>query len=51
MLASTVFVINGDVPSAPVTEAPITIGKLMIARPQLTGFTDAEAEALAAQLS
>ena len=31
VLASTAFVINGDVQSAPVTEAPITIGKLMIA--------------------
>ena len=51
VLASTAFIINGDVQSAPVTEAPITIGKLMIAGPQPTGFTDAEAEALAAQLS
>lgn len=51
VLASTAFVVNGDVQSAPVTEAPITIGKLMIAGPQPTGFTDTEAEALAAQLS
>jgi hypothetical protein len=51
MLASTAFVINGNVQSAPVTEAPITIGKLMIAGPAPTGLTEAEAEALAAQLS
>ena len=51
VLASTAIVINGDVQSAPATEAPITNGKLMIADPQPTGFTDAEAEALAAQLS
>jgi preprotein translocase subunit SecD len=51
VLASTAFVINGDVQSAPVTEAPITIGKLMIAGPASSGLTEAEAEALAAQLS
>ena len=51
VLASTAFVVNGDVQSAPVTEAPITIGKLMIAGPVSSGFTEAEAEALAAQLS
>jgi preprotein translocase subunit SecD len=51
VLASTAIVINGDVQSAPATEAPITNGKLMIAGPQPTGFTDAEAEALATQLS
>jgi preprotein translocase subunit SecD len=51
VLASTAIVVNGDVQSAPVTEAPITIGKLMIAGQQPTGFTEAEAEALAAQLS
>jgi preprotein translocase subunit SecD len=51
VLASTAFVINGDVQSAPVTEAPITIGKLMIAGPVSSGLTEAEAEALAAQLS
>jgi preprotein translocase subunit SecD len=51
VLASTAIVINGDVQSAPVTEAPITHGKLMIAGPQPTGFTETEAEALAAQLS
>jgi len=51
VLASTAFVINGDVQSAPVTESPITIGKLMIAGPVSTGLTEAEAEALAAQLS
>jgi preprotein translocase subunit SecD len=50
-LASTAIVINGDVQSAPVTEAPITIGKLMIAGSAPTGLTEAEAEALAAQLS
>lgn len=50
VLASTAFVINGDVQSAPVTEAPITIGKLMIAGPVSSGLTEAEAEALAAQL-
>jgi hypothetical protein len=51
VLASTAFVINGDVQSAPVTEAPITMGKLMIAGPATSGLTQAEAEALAAQLS
>lgn len=51
VLASTAFVINGDVQSAPVTQAPITIGKLMIAGPASGGLTKAEAEALAAQLS
>ena len=51
MLASTAFVINGDVQSAPVTAAPITIGKLMIAGPAGSGLTEAEAEAFAAQLS
>jgi preprotein translocase subunit SecD len=51
VLASTAFVINGDVQSALVTAAPITIGKLMIARPASNGLTEAEAEALAAQLS
>lgn len=51
VLASTAFVINGDVQSTPVTEAPITIGRLMIAGPASSGFTEAEAEALAAQLS
>lgn len=51
VLASTAFVINGDVQSAPVTEAPITIGKLMIAGPASSGLTKAEAQALAAQLS
>ena len=51
VLASTAFVIDGDVQSAPVTESPITIGKLMIAGPVSTGLTEAEAEALAAQLS
>jgi preprotein translocase subunit SecD len=51
VLASTAFVINGDVQSAPVTEAPITIGKLMIAGPVSGGLTEAQAEALAAQLS
>jgi hypothetical protein len=50
VLASTAFVINGDVQSSPVTAAPITIGKLMIAGP-VSGLTEAEAEALAAQLS
>jgi hypothetical protein len=45
VLASTAIVINGDVQFAPVTEAPITIGKLMIAA--TSGLT----EALAAQLS
>jgi preprotein translocase subunit SecD len=50
-LASTAFVINGDIQSAPITEAPITIGKLMIAGPASSGLTQAEAEALAAQLS
>jgi preprotein translocase subunit SecD len=51
VLASTAFVINGDVQSAPITEAPITVGKLMIAGPASSGLTEAEAEALAAQLS
>jgi len=51
VLASTAIVINGDVQSAPVIEAPITDGKLMISGSQPAGFTSAEAEDLAAQLS
>jgi preprotein translocase subunit SecD len=51
VLASTAFVINGDVQSAPITEAPITTGRVMIAGPVSGGLTEAEAEALAAQLS
>jgi hypothetical protein len=51
VLASTAFVINGTVQSAPITEAPITSGKLMIAGTGTTGITKAEAQALAAQLS
>jgi len=51
VLASTAFVINGNVQSSPVTEAPITHGRLMIAGPAPSGLTEAEAEALAAQLS
>jgi preprotein translocase subunit SecD len=50
-LDSTAIVLDGNVQSAPVTEGPITNGKLMIAGPQPTGFTHAEAEALAVQLS
>ena len=50
-LASTAFVINGNVQSAPVTAGPITGGKLQIAGTGTTGFTAADAEALAAQLS
>jgi hypothetical protein len=51
VLASTAIVINGDVQSTPLTESPITIGKLMIAGPATSGLTQDEAEALAAQLS
>jgi preprotein translocase subunit SecD len=51
VLASTAFVINGDVLSSPVTATPITIGRLMIAGPGSSGLSEAEAEALAAQLS
>ena len=51
VLASTAFVINGNVQSSPVTEAPITTGKLMIAGSASGGLTQARAEALAAQLS
>ncbi|HXP53859.1 MAG TPA: hypothetical protein VN847_02840, partial [Streptosporangiaceae bacterium] len=50
-LASTAFIINGNVQSAPLTAGPITGGKLMIAGTGTTGITKAEAEALAAQLS
>ncbi len=50
VLASTAFVINGNVQSAPVTAAPITSGKLQIAGTGTTGITKAEVEALAAQL-
>ena len=50
VLASTAFVINGNVQSAPVTAAPITAGKLQIAGTGTTGITKAEVEALAAQL-
>ncbi len=51
VLASTAFVINGNVQSAPVTAAPITAGKLQIAGTGTTGITKAQAKALAAQLS
>jgi hypothetical protein len=51
VLASTAFVINGNVQSAPITAGPITIGKLMIAGTGTTNITKAEAEALAGQLS
>jgi preprotein translocase subunit SecD len=51
VLASTAFVINGNVQSAPVTGTPITIGKLMITGPAPAGLTEAQAQALAAQLS
>jgi hypothetical protein len=51
VLASTAFVINGNVQSAPVTAAPITAGQLQIAGTGTTSITKAEAEALAAQLS
>jgi preprotein translocase subunit SecD len=50
VLASTAFVINGNVQSAPVTAGPITAGKLQIAGTGTTGITKAEVEALAAQL-
>lgn len=49
-LASTAVVINGNVQSSPVTEAPITTGELTIAGLAPGGLTGAEAEALAAQL-
>lgn len=51
VLASTAFVINGDVQSRPLAGAPITTGNLMIAGPARSGLTQAQAEALAAQLS
>jgi hypothetical protein len=51
VLASTAFVINGNVQSAPITAGPITMGKLQIAGTGTTGITGAEAETLAAQLS
>jgi hypothetical protein len=62
VLASTAFVINGNVQSVPITAGPITggklqiagtrtIGKLMIAGTGTTGVTEAQAEALAARLS
>jgi hypothetical protein len=49
-LDSTAIVINGDVQSAPKTASPITNGELQIAGPQPSGFTQAQARALAAQL-
>ena len=49
--ASTAIVVNGDVQSAPLTEAPITSGRLAIQGPQPDGFTHAEAKDLAAQLA
>jgi hypothetical protein len=50
MLDSTAIVINGDVQSAPVTTQPITSGGLMISGPQPSGFTKAQATALAKYL-
>jgi preprotein translocase subunit SecD len=51
VLASTAFVINGNVQSAPVTGTPITIGKLMITGAAPAGLTEVQAQALAVQLS
>jgi hypothetical protein len=50
VLASTAFLINGNVQAAPVTAGPITAGKLQIAATGTTGITKAQADALAAQL-
>jgi hypothetical protein len=61
VLASTAFVINGNVESVPITAGPITSGKLMIVGPRTIGklviagtgtigITEADAEALATQL-
>jgi len=50
VLATTAIVVNGDVLSAPVTEAPITMGRLMIAGPGPSGLSESTAKALAAQL-
>jgi hypothetical protein len=51
VLASTAFVINGNVQSSLVSATPITSGKLMITGPAPGGLTEVQAEALAAQLS
>jgi preprotein translocase subunit SecD len=48
--ASSAVILNGDVISAPVTEAPVTGGQLEIAGNEPAGFTRAEATALAARL-
>jgi hypothetical protein len=50
VLASTAIVVNGDVLSAPVTAAPITMGRLVIAGPGPSGLGESAAKALAAQL-
>jgi preprotein translocase subunit SecD len=50
VLASTAIVVNGDVLSAPLTEAPITMGMLMIAGPGPRGLGESTAKALAAQI-
>jgi hypothetical protein len=49
-LDSTALVLNGDVYSAPMTEAPLTHGQIELKGPQPAGFTQAEAAALAARL-
>jgi hypothetical protein len=49
-LDSIAFVVNGDVQSAPETAGPITGGQLQLAGQSAAGYTEAQAQALAAQL-
>lgn len=50
VLDSVAFVINGDVQSAPEVDQPVTDGHLEIAGPVPDGFTQAQAQALAARM-
>jgi hypothetical protein len=51
-LDSIALVLNGDVHSAPLTEAPLTRGQIELEGPQPTGFTSqAEAAAFAARIA
>jgi len=50
VLDSIAIVINGDVRSAPETSQPITAGQIEIAGPAPAGFTEAQAQAIAAQV-
>jgi hypothetical protein len=51
VLDQTAVAINGDVQSAPVIDAPVTDGKFTFPGPGGTGFTEAQAKHLAAEIA